>query len=72
MGTELYPEPKKLGQQLKYADRRGFQVALIAGDQEFDRGVIQMKDLRTGNSSEVSLQDDVALIEAIKSLLSTA
>ena len=26
IGVEVYPEPKKLGQQLKYADRRGFRA----------------------------------------------
>ena len=31
IGVEVFPEPKKLGQQLAYADRRGFRVALIAG-----------------------------------------
>ena len=31
IGVEVFPDPKKLGQQLKYADRRGFRVALIAG-----------------------------------------
>ena len=36
-GVEVYPEPKKLGQQLKYADRSGFDVALIAGEREFAR-----------------------------------
>ena len=35
IGVEVFPEPKKLGQQLKYADRRGFRVALIAGGNEF-------------------------------------
>ena len=38
IGVEVYPEPKKLGQQLKYADRRGFRVALIAGGNEFAAG----------------------------------
>ena len=46
LGVELFPEPKKLGQQLKYADRRGFRVALIAGQDEFARGVCQVKDLQ--------------------------
>ena len=32
IGVEVFPEAKKLGQQLKYADRRGFRVALIAGE----------------------------------------
>ena len=31
LGVELYPEAKKLGQQLKFADRRGFQVVENGG-----------------------------------------
>ena len=45
IGVEVFPEPKKLGQQLKYADRRGFRVALIAGGNEFEAGTCQIKDL---------------------------
>ena len=45
IGVEVYPEPKKLGQQLKYADRRGFRLAIILGDDEFASGVCQVKDL---------------------------
>ena len=36
--SRSFPMPKKLGQQLKYADRRGFRVALIAGGDEFAIG----------------------------------
>jgi len=53
--VELYPEPKRLGQQLKYADQRGFRVALVAGDDELARRTCQVKDLRTGDSQEASL-----------------
>lgn len=53
--VELYPEAKRLGQQLKYADQRGFRVALVAGDDEWARRTCQVKDLRTGESREVSL-----------------
>jgi histidyl-tRNA synthetase len=38
IGVEFYPEPKKLGAQLKYADRRGFRFALIVGDEEWAAG----------------------------------
>src|SRR5260370_324940 len=31
VGVEVYPEAKKVGQQLQYAERRGFRLALIAG-----------------------------------------
>lgn len=70
LAVEVYPEPKKLGQQLKYADRRGFPIALIAGEQEFSAGKCQLKQLATQNSTEAPLEPDAkSLIEAIKSLL---
>jgi histidyl-tRNA synthetase len=45
IGVEVYPEPKKVGQQLQYAERRGFRLALIAGPDEFAQGVWKIKDL---------------------------
>ena len=67
---ELFPEPKKLGQQLKYADRRGFRVALIAGQNEFDRGVCQVKDLRLALQQDVAMEPDAhSLIETLKKIL---
>ena len=67
-GVELFPEPKRLGQQLKYADRRGARLALIAGQREFDAGVCQIKDLRGNSTQEVPLAGD-AVIQAIGQLL---
>jgi histidyl-tRNA synthetase len=45
LGVEVYPEAKRIGQQLQYAERRGFRVALIAGPDEFTQGVWKVKDL---------------------------
>jgi histidyl-tRNA synthetase len=45
IATEVYPEAKKLGQQFQYADKRGFRLALIAGSEEFAKGVWKVKDL---------------------------
>jgi histidyl-tRNA synthetase len=45
IATEVYPEAKKLGQQFQYADKRGFRLALIAGSEEFEKGVWKVKDL---------------------------
>jgi histidyl-tRNA synthetase len=67
IGCEVFPEPKKLGQQLQYADRRGFRLALIAGENEFAAGSIQVKDLATGQSQEVAMTaDGAALLAAIR------
>ncbi len=70
IGVEVFCDPKKLGQQLKYADRRGFRVALIAGQSEFESGVCQVKDLQTGTKQDVPLEADAAsVIAAVKVIL---
>jgi histidyl-tRNA synthetase len=61
IGVEFYPEPKKLGVQLKYADRRGFPVALIVGAQEWADGSAQVKNLATGEVMTGPLEVDGGL-----------
>ncbi len=46
LGVEVYPEPKKLGVQLKYAAEKGFDVAIVAGTQEWAEAKVQVKDLK--------------------------
>ena len=47
--AEVYlGNPKNFGNQLKYADRRSSPVAVIAGGDEFDSGMVQIKDLILG------------------------
>jgi histidyl-tRNA synthetase len=71
IGVELFPDAKKLGQQLKYADRRGFRIALIAGGNEFQAGVCQVKDLQTGQQQDVPLEADAgSIIAAVKRMIS--
>jgi histidyl-tRNA synthetase len=73
IGVELYPEPKKLGQQLKYADKRGFRVALVAGEDEFAAGTVQVKDLASGESQQVKTADgDGELLAAVRRVLERA
>ncbi len=70
-GVEVYPEPKKLGQQLKYADRRGHRLALIAGTNEFEAKTVQLKDLLDGSKQEVAWDgaDTGPLDEAMRAIL---
>jgi histidyl-tRNA synthetase len=57
IGIEFYPEAKKLGQQLQYADKRGFRWAIIIGEDEWTKGCCQIKDLQTGESVECPLAE---------------
>jgi histidyl-tRNA synthetase len=43
--VEVYPDAKKVGQQLAYAEKRGFKLAVIAGAAEFEQGVWKVKNL---------------------------
>ena len=71
LSAEVYPEPKKLGAQLKYADQRGFKVALVAGSRELDEGIVQIKDLRNKTSTDSPWKNDPnAFIDAVKLVLS--
>ncbi len=70
IGCEVYPEAKKIGKQLQYADKRGFRAALVAGDDELAAGTVQVKDLKTGQSTPVSLAGD-ALEKTLRTLLAS-
>jgi|TARA_B100000676_G_scaffold23884_2_gene21380 histidyl-tRNA synthetase len=63
--VEVYPEAKKLGQQLKYADARGFGYAVIAGEDELGRDALQVKDLGTGESTEYPIASAAEALPAI-------
>jgi len=66
INAEVFPDTKKLGKQLQYADRKGFRAALIAGSDEFAKGVWQIKRLSDGSSSTV---EESQLITTLQQLL---
>jgi histidyl-tRNA synthetase len=45
IGVEVFPDAKKIGSQLQYAEKRGFRLALIAGPDEAAQGLWKIKDL---------------------------
>jgi histidyl-tRNA synthetase len=69
-GVEVFPEAKKVGQQFKYADRRGFAAAIVAGPDEIAAEKVQIKWLADGSQVEVSTAGDgAALITELRSKL---
>ncbi len=71
IGVEVYPEAKKLGKQLQYADRQGFRAALIIGENEFAANQCQVKDLASGGSATVPYDgaDAAPLVAELRRLL---
>jgi histidyl-tRNA synthetase len=66
IAVEMFPEAKNLGKQMKYADRKGHQLVLIAGSNEFASGSWQIKRLASGEQTNVP---DAELIDAVKQML---
>ncbi len=66
VGAEVYPDAKKIGPQLQYAERRGFTLALIAGPDEFAQNVWKVKVLATREERTVP---EAELVASVRSLL---
>ena len=62
--TEVALEGGKLGKQLKYADRASIRYALVLGEDELARGVVALKDLASGEQSEVPRADVTRILQA--------
>lgn len=62
--TDLYVADGRVGKQLRYADRRGARFALIRGDREVEAGVVAVKELATGEQTEVAEAELVGWLRA--------
>ncbi len=51
--VEVYPEPDKLGKQMKYASTRRIPFAAILGTDEIARGEVTIKNLETGAQESI-------------------
>ena len=60
--AEIYYEASKFKRQIQYAERKGIPLVLIQGPDEVDRGVVQVKDIRVGEQTEVPRAEVVAWI----------
>jgi histidyl-tRNA synthetase len=62
--VEIYPEPEKLGKQLKYAGTKGIPFAAIVGGDEIATGQVTIKNLSTGEQRRVARADVVSAVRA--------
>ncbi len=54
---ELFLGKGNFGKQVKYADKRNSPVVLIAGEDEFSKGMVSVKDLRLGSELSNTIDD---------------
>lgn len=63
INAELYPDKSKMKKQMKYANDKGIPFVAMVGENEMNSGMIQLKNMETGDQVSLSLED---LIKEIK------
>lgn len=53
----VYPDEAKLKKQFKYADDIGVTYVAFLGEQELEKGIVNLKDQKSGDQTEYSLSD---------------
>ncbi len=72
LAVDFYPEPKKLGQQLKWAGKKGFRLAVVIGSDEFAAGTAQLKQLATQQATTIDWGGDPErLAAAVRAAVAT-
>ena len=59
VGAETDLMGRSLKAQMKYADKKGFSYTVVLGDDEIEHGKTVLKDMRTGEQKDVSLDSIV-------------
>lgn len=56
--VDIYPSnDEKLGKQLKYADDKNIPSVIVIGDEEVKSGKYKLKNMKTGEQKDLSLQE---------------
>lgn len=63
VAVEIYPDAAKLKKQFDYADHKGIPFLSINGGNEVEAGVIQIKDLSSGEQKSFSINDIQSMLE---------
>ena len=61
--AEIYPESSKMKKQMEYANRRGIPYVVIIGSNELAQGIATVKNMRTGEQSEVAFAELVSALQ---------
>ena len=55
INTEIYLNNKKLKAKFKYADKLEIPYVIVIGEDEIEKRVIKLKDMKTGEEKEINL-----------------
>lgn len=63
INAEVQLEAKKLAKQFQYADRAGIRFVILFGDEEAERGVVKVKDLKSQEQFELTREEMAAALK---------
>lgn len=60
--SDIYPKVAKFQKQMEYANRRNVPFVIITGESERAAGLLKIKNMRTGEQQNLSLDEIIAII----------
>jgi len=57
ISTELFPDPAKTKKQMNYANKKGIPFVALIGETEMQEGIINLKNMQSGEQKSVSLEE---------------
>ena len=57
INTEIYLNNKKLKAKFKYADKLEIPYVIVIGEDEIERRLVKLKDMKTGEEKEINLDN---------------
>ena len=55
VNTEIYLNNKKLKAKFKYADKLEIPYVIVIGEDEIEKQIVKLKDMKTGEEQEISM-----------------
>jgi histidyl-tRNA synthetase len=62
VNTEVYPDTMKFKKQMKYANNQGHDFVIILGENEVKDGVVTLKNMESGEQSNVATVEELVAI----------
>lgn len=64
VNSEIYPEAAKMKKQMKYANDKAIPYVIMIGENEMQKGVLQLKNMESGEQQLLSTEELLALMIA--------
>jgi histidyl-tRNA synthetase len=64
INAELFPTADKMKKQMNYADKKNIPFVVIIGQDEIEKDMLSVKNMKTGEQEEMRLTDFIMKVKA--------